>query len=80
MRNNNNSDTEGLCVITVPNKQVLLNVKGEKDAIGVELSKKQSSILRKCNMEIIGIHNHPTNLLPNGSDLLRQDIEDISME
>lgn len=68
LRNNNNSDTEGLCVITVPNKQVLLNVKGEKDAIGVELSKKQSSILRKCNMEIIGIHNHPTNLLPNGSD------------
>lgn len=68
LRNNNNSDTEGLCIITVPNKQVLLNVRGERDALGVELSKKQSSIVKNCKMEIVGIHNHPTNLLPNGSD------------
>lgn len=68
LRNNNNSDTEGLCIITVPNKQVLLNVRGKRDALGVELSKKQSSIVRNCKMEMIGIHNHPTNLLPNGSD------------
>lgn len=39
LRNNNNSDTEGLCIITVPNKQVLLNVRGERDALGVELRK-----------------------------------------
>jgi hypothetical protein len=68
LRNNNNSDTEGLCIITVPNKQVLLNVRGERDALGVELSKKQSSIVKNCKMEMVGIHNHPTNLLPNGSD------------
>ena len=68
LRNNNNSDTEGLCIITVPNKQVLLNVGGERDALGVELSKKQSSIVKNCKMEMVGIHNHPTNLLPNGSD------------
>ncbi len=68
LRNNNNSDTEGLCIITVPNKQVLLNVRGERDALGVELSKKQSGIVKNCKMEIVGIHNHPTNLLPNGSD------------
>lgn len=68
LRNNNNSDTEGLCIITVPNKQVLLNVRGERDALGVELTKKQSSIVKNCKMEMIGIHNHPTNLLPNGSD------------
>lgn len=68
LRNNNNSDTEGLCIITVPNKQVLLNVRGERDALGVELSKKQSGIVKNCKMEMIGIHNHPTNLLPNGSD------------
>ena len=43
LRNNNNSDTEGLCIITVPNKQVLLNVRGERDALGVELSKKRYS-------------------------------------
>ena len=68
LRNNNNSDTEDLCIITVPNKQVLLNVRGERDALGVELSKKQSSIVKNCKMEMVGIHNHPTNLLPNGSD------------
>lgn len=68
LRNNNNSDTEGLCIITVPNKQVLLNVRGERDALGVELTKKQSSIVKNCKMEMVGIHNHPTNLLPNGSD------------
>lgn len=68
LRNNNNSDTESLCIITVPNKQVLLNVRGERDALGVELSKKQSGIVKNCKMEMIGIHNHPTNLLPNGSD------------
>lgn len=70
LRYTNNSDTEGLCVICVSNKQVLLNIRGEKDAIGVELNKKQISIINNYKTDIIGIHNHPTNLLPNGSDFV----------
>lgn len=70
MRSNNSSDTEGLCVISVSNRQVLLNVRGKSDAIGVELNKKQMSIINKHKNDIIGIHNHPTNLLPNGSDFV----------
>lgn len=70
LRSNNSSDTEGLCVISVSNRQVLLNVKGKPDAIGVELNKKQMSIINKHKNDIIGIHNHPTNLLPNGSDFV----------
>lgn len=70
LRSNNSSDTEGLCVISVSNRQVLLNVRGKPDAIGVELNKKQMSIINKHKNNIIGIHNHPTNLLPNGSDFV----------
>ena len=70
LRSNNSSDTEGLCVISVSNRQVLLNVWGKPDAIGVELNKKQMSIINKHKNDIIGIHNHPTNLLPNGSDFV----------
>jgi len=70
LRSNNSSDTEGLCVISVSNRQVLLNVRGKPDAIGVELNKKQMSIINKHKNDIIGIHNHPTNLLPNGSDFV----------
>lgn len=70
LRSNNSSDTEGLCVISVSNRQVLLNVRGNPDAIGVELNKKQMSIINKHKNDIIGIHNHPTNLLPNGSDFV----------
>lgn len=70
LRSNNSSDTEGLCVISVSNRQVLLNVRGKPDVIGVELNKKQMSIINKHKNDIIGIHNHPTNLLPNGSDFV----------
>lgn len=70
LRSNNSSDTEGLCVISVSNRQVLLNVRGKPDAIGVELNKKQMSIINNHKNDIIGIHNHPTNLLPNGSDFV----------
>lgn len=70
LRSNNSSDTEGLCVISVSNRQVLLNVRGKPDAIGVELNNKQMSIINKHKNDIIGIHNHPTNLLPNGSDFV----------
>lgn len=70
LRSNNSSDTEGLCVISVSNRQVLLNVRGKPDAICVELNKKQMSIINKHKNDIIGIHNHPTNLLPNGSDFV----------
>ena len=70
LSSNNSSDTEGLCVISVSNRQVLLNVRGKPDAIGVELNKKQMSIINKHKNDIIGIHNHPTNLLPNGSDFV----------
>lgn len=67
LRNNNNSDTEDLYILST-NKHIILNAKGKKDSLGVELNKKQSNIIKQSKSEIIGIHNHLTNLPPNDSD------------
>lgn len=68
LRENNNSDTEGMYIISTKTKKVILHEKGEKDALGVQLNKRKVSVLQQNNDPIIGMHNHPTNLLPNGSD------------
>lgn len=70
LRTNNNCDTEELCILSATKKKPILNVKGKKDALGVELNKKQLSIIREYKDIIIGIHNHPTNTPPNGSDFV----------
>lgn len=65
---NNGTDTEGLYILN-RNGKTILNINGLKNQLGVSLSDKEISIIRNYNYKI-GIHNHPTNLLPNGSDFV----------
>ena len=65
---NKNSDTEGVFIINSQNGKTILNKRGEKDALGVGLTDRDLRIIRNQS-SIVGIHNHPTNLPPNGSDL-----------
>lgn len=65
---NNGTDTEGLYILN-RNGKTILNINGLKNQLGVSLSDKELSIIRNYNYKI-GIHNHPTNLLPNGSDFV----------
>lgn len=53
--------------------------------VGVKLSEKQIAIIRNSKTQIIGLHNHPTNLIPNASDFvaaekLRSILNDIAIE
>lgn len=63
---NKGSDTEGTYILNSKNGKTILNKQGKKNAIGVGLSEKEYRIIR--NNSVVGIHNHPTNLMPNGSD------------
>ena len=51
-------------------KKVILHEKGEVNSLCVQLNKRKLAVLRKSNSPIVGMHNHPTNLLPNGSDFV----------
>ena len=70
LRENNNTDTEGMYIISTRTKKVILHEKGEANSLGVKLNKRKLAVLRKSNSPIVGMHNHPTNLLPNGSDFV----------
>ena len=70
LRENNNTDTEGMYIISTRTRKVILHEKGEENSLSVQLNKRKLAVLRKSNNPIIGMHNHPTNLLPNGSDFV----------
>lgn len=70
LRENNNTDTEGMYIISTRTRKVILHEKGEENSLSVQLNKRKLAVLRKSNNQIIGMHNHPTNLLPNGSDFV----------
>lgn len=70
LRENNNTDTEGMYIISTRTKKVILHEKGEVNSLCVQLNKRKLAVLRKSNSPIVGMHNHPTNLLPNGSDFV----------
>ena len=62
----NSTDGEDLYIIDSDGKLVLRKISG-KNELGVALSAEESKLLR-TQTGIIGIHNHPTNILPTGSD------------
>ena len=64
---NKGTDTETTMVLS--NLDTIVNKRGEKDALGVSLSPGQIGML-KNKTNLVGLHNHPTNLPPNGSDLV----------
>lgn len=62
----NSTDGEDLYIIDSDGKLLLRKISG-KNELGVALSAEESKLLR-TQAGIIGIHNHPTNILPTGSD------------
>ena len=62
------TDGEDLYLINTDGELLLRKIAG-KNEFGVELSIEEVEELRKKYFgEIIGIHNHPTNVYPTGSD------------
>lgn len=61
-------DTEGLIIVNSRTGRTILNKTGDKNALGVVLSKKDVDVIRNHKSGVVAIHNHPTNLYPTGSD------------
>ena len=64
----NGTDGEDLYIIDTDGKLILREISG-KNELGVTISKEDSERIRKQN-GTIGIHNHPTNIPPTGSDFV----------
>lgn len=64
----NGTDGEDLYIIDTYGNLILRKISGENE-LGVGISEDETNMLRKNYSDgIIGIHNHPTNILPTGSD------------
>ena len=69
LERNKGTDTEGTYILNAKTGKVILNKQGKKNGLEVSLTIKENQII-KTYKEIVGIHNHPTNLLPNGDDFV----------
>lgn len=63
----NGTDGEDLYIVDL-NGNLLLRKISNKKELSVGVSEKEIELIRK-NTGIIGMHNHPTNVLPTGSDI-----------
>ena len=62
------TDGEDLYIIDSKTGKLLLRKFGSRD-LGVEVTAQElEEIAKQCQGQMIGIHNHPTNLPPTGSD------------
>lgn len=62
------TDTESLYIFDPDTYHVILSKVGEKNALGVNLTNEEISIIKNYPGRKISIHNHPTNVLPTGGD------------
>ena len=67
---NNGTNTESLLVIDADTGAEVIRKTGGKDALGVELTTEEIARIKNYEGRKIGIHNHPTNLYPTGSDFV----------
>lgn len=70
LTHNNGTDSESLFIVDTQNGHLLFQKHGRADTLGVELSAADIAFIRSHKGTIIGIHNHPTNLPPTGSDFV----------
>ncbi len=70
MTKNNGTNTESLLVIDADTGVEVIRKTGRKDALGVELTAEEIARIKNYKGRKIGIHNHPTNLYPTGSDFV----------
>lgn len=63
----NGTDGEDLYIIKNKGNLLIRKTSG-KNALSVELTKQETDLVRNNKGITIGIHNHPTNIMPTGSD------------
>jgi hypothetical protein len=66
----NGSDAEDLYIISSKTGNLLFSKTIGSNELGVDLSQDEISFIKELSKKegIIGIHNHPTNILPTGGD------------
>lgn len=67
---NNGSYTEMLDIIDLDTGDSIIHKLGGKDEIGVSLTVGERAAVKDHKGRIIGMHNHPTNIYPTGSDFV----------
>lgn len=65
----NGTDGEDLYIISKKAGKKLFSKTNSNNILGVELNKEEIELIRQMPSKI-GIHNHPTNILPTGSDFV----------
>ena len=67
---NSGTDTESLLVIDAETGREVLKKIGKKNELGVMLSDSEINAIKAYKGKKIGVHNHPTNIYPTGSDFV----------
>lgn len=67
---NNGTYTEMLDIIDIDTGDSVIHKLGKKNALEVELTAEERAAVRAHKGRIIGMHNHPTNIYPTGSDFV----------
>lgn len=65
----NGTDGEDLYIISKKSGKKLFSKTNSNNILGVELNREEIELIRQMPLKI-GIHNHPTNILPTGSDFV----------
>lgn len=65
----NGTDGEELYIISKKSGKKLFSKTNSNNILGVELNREEIELIRQMPLKI-GIHNHPTNILPTGSDFV----------
>ena len=70
LTHNNGTYTEMLHIIDADTGHVVLQKVGAKNALEVALTAEEREQIRNYKGKLIGLHNHPTNIFPTGSDFV----------
>ena len=62
------TDTEAMQIIDAETGEIIIRKVGHRNALGISLTPEESEMIRNYKGRKIGMHNHPTNLPPTGSD------------
>ena len=60
---------EKIFILLVRRQEKIISKTNSNNILGVELNKEEIELIRQMPSKI-GIHNHPTNILPTGSDFV----------
>lgn len=70
LKHRSGTDKEDLYIIDSLTGNILIRKTNAKTDLGVSLTKKEYIEVVRHNGGMIGLHNHPTNILPTGSDFV----------